>query len=383
MHQRLRPAQRHPSLSEHVSLIKLFLVMRNVDVRETRLLEDGLRRVEDLLPSSWEASIFAVEGASADGTVLVLRGPAGVGVTYSVEASTAGVLPLGRLVTALRDRQREAGLPVLFVADYIGAATRRGLAQAGLSFADSTGWVRLVSDDPLILLTGEGAERSPRARESAAVLRMNGVATGRVIRALSAVEVPIGVRELASQARVSPGSVSKLLATLAAEGIVDRDAQGAVTGIRRRSLLRRWAQDYGYATTNSGVGYWLAPRGLAQVIDRLAQQEGVTITGSAAARRLLPPDKTSVVPLRLVALYTASPRTLAGQLGLVEADASTANVVMAVPQDERILPDPGESVTLAPTALVVADLLTLPGRSDAEAEQLMDSMAASDPTWKE
>ena len=62
MHQRLRPAHRRPSLSEHVSLVKLFLVMRNVDVRETQLLEDGLRRVEDLLPSSWEASIFAVEG---------------------------------------------------------------------------------------------------------------------------------------------------------------------------------------------------------------------------------------------------------------------------------------------------------------------------------
>ena len=67
----------------------------------------------------------------------------------------------------------------------------------------------------------------------------------------------------------------------------------------------------------------------------------------------------------------------------MEADASTANVVMAVPQDERILPSPAEPVALAPTALVVADLLTLPGRSDAEAEQLMDAMAAADPTWKD
>ena len=67
----------------------------------------------------------------------------------------------------------------------------------------------------------------------------------------------------------------------------------------------------------------------------------------------------------------------------MEADAATANVVIAAPQDDRILPDPGEPVALAPTALVVADLLTLPGRSDAEAEQLMDSLAATDPSWEE
>lgn len=72
--------------------------------------------------------------------------------------------------------------------------------------------------------------------------------------------------------QVSPGSVSKLIATLTAEGIVDRDARGAVTNVHRRSLMRRWAQDYGYATTNPDLGYWLATRGLAQVADRAAEQ---------------------------------------------------------------------------------------------------------------
>ena len=66
-----------------------------------------------------------------------------------------------------------------------------------------------------------------------------------------------------------------------------------------------------------------------------------------------------------------------------EADAATANAVIVAPQDQRILPQAGEPVALAPTALVLADLLTLPGRSDAEAEQLMDALAATDPSWKE
>ena len=361
----------------------MFRTMRNDARPETLLLEDAIRQVRELLPRAWTANLTDGAAPYAGDVLLSVRGPAGVGVTYRVEAKRAGGRSLADTVAALRERQRETGFPVLFVADYIGPATRRALTEAGISYVDATGWVRLVSDDPLILLTGEGAERSPRAPESAAVVRLNGVATSRVIRALSEVEVPVGVRELASVAQVSPGSVSKLLTTLAAEGIVDRDARGAVSNVRRRSLLRRWAQDYGYATTNPAVAYWLAPRGLAQVIDRVAEQEGVAVTGSAASRRLLPPDKTSVVPLRLLALYAASPRRLAEQLGLVEADAATANVVIAAPQDGRILPGPGEPATLAPTALVVADLLTLPGRSDAEAEQLMDALASIDPSWKE
>lgn len=374
----------HPAtLPDSVSSNKLFRIMRNGSYLETRTLEEARRLIAELLPPAWKVGLIVGADAPAGDAALVLSGPTGMGVTYRVEVKRAGGLSLGGSIEAMRERQQVRGVPVLLVADYIGPASRRALAEVGISYVDATGWVRLVSDDPLILLTGEGAERSPRTRESSAVVRLNGVATSRVIRALTTVRVPVGVRGLASVAQVSPGSVSKLLATLAAEGIVERDARGAVTDARRRSLLRRWVQDYGYATTNPDVGYWLAPRGLTQATDRLAQQDGVAITGSAAARRLLPPEKTPVVPLRLLALYAASPRRLAGQLGLVEADASTANVVIAAPQDDRILPGPGEPVALAPTALVVADLLTLPGRSDAEAEQLMDALAATDPSWEE
>ena len=81
----------------------------------------------------------------------------------------------------------------------------------------------------------------------------------------------------------------------------------------------------------------------------------------------------------ILPLYTLSHEPAVG----FAADAATANVVIAAPQDGRILPGPGEPATLAPTALVVADLLTLPGRSDAEAEQLMDALASIDPSWKE
>ena len=71
------------------------------------------------------------------------------------------------------------------------------------------------------------------------MVRLNGVAASRTIRALVTTALPIGVRGLADFADVSPGSVSKLLATLAAEGIVDRDGRGGVAVVRRRALIQR------------------------------------------------------------------------------------------------------------------------------------------------
>lgn len=45
------------------------------------------------------------------------------------------------------------------------------------------------------------------------------------------------------------------------------------------------------------------------------------LTGSAAARRLLPEGATSVVPLRLLALYTDDPSTLVDELGLLPTES--------------------------------------------------------------
>lgn len=275
-------------------------------------------------------------------------------------------------------------MPVLFVSDYIGPVLREALSDRGFSFADGTGWIRVVSDDPLVVLTGLGAARAPHAPRTSAITRLNGLAASRTIRSLTTVDLPVGVRSLAALAGVSPGSVSKLLATLVAEGIVDRDSRGAVTRVRRRALLRRWVVDYSFAKTNRSVGYYIAPRGLDRTLERLEDVPGVAITGSAAARRLLPASSTSIVPMRLLAIYAARPADVVRGLRLIDADPGAANVVIARPQDAAILATSDTSSMLtAPTALVIADLLTLPGRSDAEAEQLMDALAAHEDLWRE
>lgn len=354
--------------------------MRNKLNKEMEIVGEALRSIAALLPPSW-----AIEPARRQvDQVVDLVAPSGDRVSFAVEAKRSGSLPVAVLLSVLRELDRESSSQVLFVSDYLGPSLRAALADEGISYADATGWVRLVSAEPLVLLTGQGASRSPRPARASAVVRLNGVAASRTIRALVIADLPIGVRGLADLADVSPGSVSKLLATLSAEGIVDRDERGGVTVLRRRALIERWVRDYAFAKANGAVGYYIAPRGLDRTLSRLNGVESrIALTGSAAARRLLPAGITSVVPLRLLALYAEAPAGLAGALGLVDADSTAANVMIATPQDQRILALPGGEVPLAPTALVLADLLTLPNRSEAEAEQIIDAFARENAAWKE
>lgn len=357
--------------------------MRNTTIRETQLLADALASIAKTLPTTWQITQSQegkVGGRRVD-AIVELIGPNGFLVAFATEAKSSGVLPTAPILATLRDLATQTGQDVLFVSDFIGPTLRQALVQSGFSYADATGWVRIVNDDPLILLTSDGAQRSPKQRNDSAVKRLNGVAAGRTIRALATSDLPIGVRDLAGLAGVSPGSVSKLLETLAAESLVDRNERGAVIGVQRRNLIQRWARDYSFARSNTQVNYYIAPRGLDHLEKDLQTQNGVAITGSGAARQLLPQSITSVVPLRLQTLYSSNPTKLANELGLIPAETTNANVMIAVPQDFEILPTTG--IALAPIALVLADLITLPGRGDAECEQLFDALAKSDGRWKE
>lgn len=369
-----------------VSPNRVFLAMGNTSTLETAVLRDVLTSIAALLPAAWglDQRVEALVEERRLDAVVDLTAPTGDRLTLAVEIKRSGSVPTPLLLGFLRDLEKGTGLPALFASDYVGPSLRAALTQSGINFADGTGWVHIVADEPLVLLTGQGAERSPRVRGGSAVTRFNGVAASRAFRSLVNAELPIGVRSLASVAEVSPGSASKLLVTLASEGIVDRDERGAVVTVRPRALIRRWTRDYSFGKSNPSVAYYLAPRGLDRTMARLADTGGATLTGSAAARRSLPSAVTSVVPLRILALYAAHPAELAAELGLVEADARNANVVIAAPQDDRVLAKATDrGVAVAPLALVIADLLTLPGRSDAEADQLMDALAATDSAWEE
>ena len=330
--------------------------------------------LEQLLPPSWRLETQKSETGQV--TTVSLVGPNGQRATYAVELERSGQ-SIAMVSTRLRDVQQRTGLPAIYLSTYVGSTLRSTLEQEGFSYSDATGWVRVVSDSPLILLTAQGATKAPTDPRVADITRFNGRAAGRLIRALLERECPLGVRELATIAQTSPGSVSKLLPTLAREGIIERDDAGRVTTVRRRELVTRWVQDYSFKKTNQQANFFLAPRGIDWVLGQLPGiSRPVTLTASAAARRMTSDTTTAVVPLTLLALYTDDPELLADDLGLVPVEQPSANVVIARPQDVSVL-----DTDLAPVGLVVADMLTLPGRGVAEPEQLMDGLARTDPSW--
>lgn len=102
------------------------------------------------------------------------------------------------------------------------------------------------------------------------------------------------------------------------------------------------------------------------------------MTGSAAAAGSAP-----VAPTRLASAYVEDPEGAARARGLRAAEAG-ANVILLQPEDAAIFEDIDErdGLRYATLPTVVADLLSGRGRSPAEAEALMDWMAAHEEAWR-
>ena len=139
------------------------------------MVDAALRSVSELLPASWSlrAEADGRRGPLRADALAVLTGPDGTAVRFAVESKASGV-SVGALLPRLREMTAQRDLPILFVSDYVGSALREALAAEGFSYADVTGWVRVSTTSPLILLTGRGADRSPRVRSR----RQSHVSTG-------------------------------------------------------------------------------------------------------------------------------------------------------------------------------------------------------------
>lgn len=367
--------------------------MRNRRFDETSRTQELIRSVETSLrrelPSLWSAQVRSEPSAAREAggqpkVSIVITTPGSAEVVFAAEVSTFGrgsAIDAATLGSLLRD---VLGMPTVLITDFANPALRAACIRAGIGFADTTGWLRLVSDTPPLLITSQGAARSEPTSRKARTTRLNGPASARVIRRLLEVQMPIGVRELAAEAEVSPGTVAKILPTLAQDGAVERTATGAVELVRRRLLLSRWVADYSFAASNSDVRWYLAPRGLDHVLSLISQQNEVTATGSLALREYLPAGTVPVTPLMIAAFYTADPEIIATRFGLVNAAPGTANVALARPADETLLSlGPRKSRPgFVPVSQALADLLTLPGRAREEAEQLIDYLATTDPAWR-
>lgn len=288
-----------------------------------------------------------------------------------------------RDVPAIREKLRSlirtlgAKSAPLVVAPFLSSSVRRCLIEAGLSYADNTGNMRILLGEPALFIETQGAERNPDRKERQA-RSLKGPKAGRIIRSLCDGAPPFAVRKLAEATGINAGYVSRVMSFLESEDLIERRSRGPVTVVRWRRLIERWADDYSFQGSNRVIPY-LEPRDIGELPRRLAALGGdVAVTGSAAAAALAP-----VAPTRLVAAFVESPEATAEQLGLRPAETG-ANVLLAEPYDpvvfERIQTLGG--VPFAAPSQAAVDLMTSPGRGPSEAQALLDWMQTHEPDWR-
>ncbi|RBQ22187.1 hypothetical protein DP939_03375 [Spongiactinospora rosea] len=265
------------------------------------------------------------------------------------------------------------------VSRYLSPPVRMRLSDAGLSYIDATGNITLNVSQPGLYVADRGADRDPWRGPGRPRGTLKGAPAARIVRALLDHERSWTARELTGIAGVSTGSTYRVIEFLENESLATRNSSGAVVVPDWIALLRRWSEDYGFVRS-SRVTRWIAPRGLPDLVRRAADNPTqYAMTGTLAAANWAP-----YAPARSAMIYTTDAEHTARLWDLRPADAG-ANVMLAEPESEvvftRTITD-ASGLTVAAPPQVAVDLMTGPGRSPSEAEELIEWMARHESSWR-
>ncbi len=369
-------------------------MMRNSYISETRLIDSAVNEIGTRLPPRWlllDRERGAAVRSPQESTRMIdaiweLRDPDGLSSDIIVEVKANPMEPrlVGSVASQLRalsySRYEQTGATPanMLVSTYLSPLTRERLAEAGISYADSTGNIRFTVDRPAVYIETQGADKNP-FREERPLRSLKGRRAARVARGLLDYRTPFGTRELAGETASSAAMISRVSSLLEPDEIITKESpRGRIVSVDWEALARRWALDYDFASSNI-LTTWLDPRGTRALFARLRDSEiRYTVTGSFAAYRLAP-----IAEPRLAALYVNDPETSAQSLGLRPAETG-GNVLLVRPFDpvvfERAEYDDG--ITYARVTQVLLDLMKGPGRGPAEAEALLEWMRDNEDKWK-
>lgn len=357
---------------------------------EAEVLEQGRALLTELLPAEWilhsvpRDSMVTASG-QPDGVFEVVS-PDGVPAQMVVEIKRS---VQGRDVDMIHEQLQHwirsmPGSEGLVAARYLSPPVRERLADAGVSYVDATGNVRVTLTKPGLFISHHGADRDPWRGPGRPRGTLKGAPAARVVRALLDFDRVWSVRELVEAAGVSTGSAYRVIQFIEEEGLITK--QGAHVRLPDWvPLLRRWSREYGFVSS-SRVTRWLAPRGLEPLLARVAEDHSnqeirYAVTGTVAAA-----EWAAYAPARSAMIYTADAHRAAEAWDLRPVDAG-ANVMLAEPESDVVFTrtlnatTDGQYTIAAPTQVAV-DLLTGPGRSPSEAEELIDWMARNEGSWR-
>lgn len=349
---------------------------------ERELVEAAVSVLASRLPASWtvtaqpsaadpEASDLLIGAPSRGGQVLVLVEARLRAAPRDVEALLGG--PWRRW------RRQIGNQPILLVAPYVGERVRELLVEEDISYIDLTGNVRISLDPAGIFIETEGASRDPGSTKQRSSLR--GAKAAAVVRVLVDAAPPYSAAEIAAAAGVNEGYLSRILATLQDEGLIDRESFGPVTRVDWAALLRRRAQSADLFRRGRSFRY-VARQGAAALLEELrrrpASSPPPTVTGSFAAARLAP-----VAAPSLLVVYTRVADALATELGLLPTDAG-ADTVLIQPENDVVFTgcERDGGIAWATPSQVATDCLSGSARMPSEGEAVLDWMRADERRWR-
>jgi hypothetical protein len=321
---------------------------------EADVLLTAAARIQAALPPGWtvqaKTEVGGLDGSTnasrrPDGRLTLMREGKTV-ATYAVEAKRA--LASSNLIPAINQllARKEAKsvnsarmLPML-VARYLSTQQQRVLKERGIAYADATGNLYLISEDPLVLMSDRGASADPWRGPGRPTTSLKGLPAARLVRALADFVPPYSVADLADLAGASLGAAYRLSDYLVGEGLLIRSERGPITDVDWPELLRRWSQDARYLDTSTTRGF-LEPRGLDSLVEKLGKQ--TPTQRYAVSNSLATQTYASYAEARLGRLYTDDPPRLASDLGLRPVDRCQCHPRGAtLPRGLSSAPQPGE-----------------------------------------
>lgn len=333
----------------------------------SQIYRNATQQVVERLPPGWTvSSASAALSAKPVWTFTSPHGESARRPLYVVDA-----------LSARRVRDGEIAQEQIAVTRYVTPYLQELLREQGIGYVDVTGNVWLQNTMPGLFIYTQGATKNPWPTKYSTTLR--GTKAGHLVRALVGTQPPLGIRELARLSGANPGYVSRLVSYLDEQAMLERNDHGQIESVRWREILTQWADD-APLSSRTNMSTWLAPRGMDDVLEKLADTHlFYLLTGSVVASDLAP-----VAPARLLSLYAHDPEALASALGLIQT-RSGANVVLLQSKDENLgqFAMERDGLHYAQLPLVVADLLDGPGRAPSEAAALMDWMEEHPEAWRE
>lgn len=358
-------------------------LLGNMPVSGNKIVREGLRELQRLLPPGWKAAAAArkvgprKQLATSGDAVFEISAPDRRSTMLAVQAKTR---PTPKDLWASLDEIRGAGAhgSMIFIARYLSEGARNLLREAKVNHLDLTGNIWILISEPGLYIERQGASEDPD-REARSSRSLRGPKVGRIVRALIDRREPPGVRELAHLTKINAGYVSRVLAYLDSQALITRVGYGRMQSVDWPALLRSWAQASPLEARGE-MKLYLEPRGLSSLLARLSSaHEQYAVTGGLAAAAFAP-----VTPARLGIIWTRDAAAAVAGLGLRAAEVGS-NVLLGEPSDEVVFEGAVQrgGVWYAAMSQVAADLLTSPGRGPAEGEELISWMKENEGAWRQ